>query len=180
MPKKFFHDKKEKDLFEDLQTADKNIRKKVRLQLPRLKNRLSLSYENLIFLAIGFVMCSIIFFSFGVEKGRQDVNGIKVLKYKSIKERAGNAIVNGSAQQETIKKSSSKSGYIIQLAVFKDSNSAEKEHNSLVKKGYKAGIKKSGDYYQLYVGDFAEKKEAKKLLKGLQVKYKDCYIKENR
>lgn len=171
MPKRFFHDKKEKDLFEDLQTADKNIRKKVRLQLPRLKNRLSLSYENLIFLAIGFVMCSIIFFSLGVEKGRQDTNRVK----SGLKNEKR---VKVPALKPKKQKAQKQDKYIIQLAAFKEKRSAKKELVQLEKEGYTGSTKRVGAYYQLYVTGFSKKKEAEDALKGLQKKYKDCYVKQ--
>ncbi len=175
MTKRFFQDKKEKDLFEDFQAADKQIRKKVRLNLPRLKNRVSLSYENIIFLAIGFVMASVILFSLGVEKGRNDSNGAKVVKHRSIKEEKAKKIV---PKKEIKKERSSQDKYIIQLAAFKEKNSAKKELRQLEKDGYTGGIKKSGTYYQLYIAGFTRKKEAENVVKSLQEKYKDCYVKK--
>jgi len=164
-------DKKEKDLFEDLQISDKKIRKKVRLHLPRLKNRLSLSYENIIFLAIGFVMCSIIFFSLGVEKGRQDANHIKRAR---IKEKKIDRPVARKKEPEVKLQDS----YTIQLAAFKEKRSAEEELSKLERDGYGAGIKKSGGYYQVYIGGFIKEKEAERALRNLQKRYKDCYVKK--
>ena len=71
-----FQDRLEKDLFEQVKAADAKIGRKTRFLLPRVKKSISLSYENIIFLAIAFIMTSIIFFSLGVEKGRRDVGYI--------------------------------------------------------------------------------------------------------
>jgi hypothetical protein len=65
-------EKTQGDLFEQVQTADKKIRKKTRLLLPDVKNSTVISYETAIFYIIGFVMACIITFSLGVEKGRYD------------------------------------------------------------------------------------------------------------
>ncbi len=176
MAARFFQDKKEKDLFADFQIADKKIRKKVKLHLPRLKNTLNLSYENIIFIAIGFVMASIIFFSLGVEKGRHDVNHIKKVERKEkIEKKVKVKIPKVKAQK---KETLPQDEYIIQIAAFREKSSAKEELSKLGKDGYTASIKKSGGYYQLYIAGFSKKKEAEKILEGLQKKYKDCYIKK--
>ena len=68
--------------------------------------------------------------------------------------------------------------YILQLAAFKARGAAEQGREKLRIQGYKADIKKSGDYYQLYIGGFSEKKHAEQLEKKLKETYKDCYVKK--
>lgn len=65
-------EKTQDDLFEQTHSVDKKIRKKVRFLLPDIKNSLTLSYENALFIMIGILMACIISFSLGVEKGRYD------------------------------------------------------------------------------------------------------------
>ena len=67
--------------------------------------------------------------------------------------------------------------YVIQLATFEKRKSAEQELSRLRADGYEADIRKSGSYYQIYVGGFVKKRDAQILLEGLRKKYKDCYIK---
>ena len=175
-----FQDKIQKDLFEQFQEANKKITKKTTFFLPQLKKIATLSYENIIFLVIGFVMSSIIFFSLGVEKGRQDVNRINkeaqdvrpetMLQNKN-QDPQKTSLLPQKVEQKTQNK------YIIQLAAFRKKEAAEEEIVKLRKKGYAANIKKSGDFYQLYVGSFQNKETAQRLLKELEEKYKDCYIK---
>ena len=50
-----FQNKGEGDLFEQFQSADKKKSQKAKILLPRLKNSVSISYENIIFMAIGFL-----------------------------------------------------------------------------------------------------------------------------
>ena len=160
-----FQDKGDKDLFEQAQTTERKIKKGTRLLLNSAKKSLSLSYENIIFLIIAFVMSSIIFFSLGVEKGRRDI---------------GYLGTRGEEKGERIQNSEQKiqDKYIIQLAAFKKAEPAKQELARLKKDGYKADIKKSGDYYQVYIGGFTQERNAQKLIKKLKENYEDCYIKK--
>ena len=65
-------EKAQSDLFEQAQTVDKKIRRKTRILLPDVRNNVTISYETMIFVMIGFVMMCMIVFSLGVEKGRYD------------------------------------------------------------------------------------------------------------
>jgi len=159
-------DRREKDLFEQAKIADTKIRKKTRFLLPRVKKSITLSYENIIFLAIAFIMASIIFFSLGVEKGRRDVGHIK----KETRNQSTETRKQDSKQKIREK-------YVIQLATFKKKGSAEQELSRLKTDGYEADIRKSGSYYQVYIGGFVKKRDAQRLLEKLKKKYKDSYIK---
>ena len=171
-----FHDKTETDLFEHAQASDKKIRKKTRFLLPSLKNTITISYENFIFIAIGFVMSCIIFFSLGVEKGRQDVNHKEKPKKVETKVSVKKEII--IPEKIIFEKKETTGDYIIQLAAFKKRESAKEEVDRLKKNGYKPGIRKSGSYYQLYIGGFNKRQAAEDLLGKLKGKYKDSYIKK--
>ncbi len=162
-----FQDKSEKDLFDQFQVGGKKIRKKTRILLPQLKKSLSLSYENAIFLIIGFTMACIICFSLGVEKGRQDT-GITGTPYHS----------SAAADSGTGQANKTQNKYVIQLAAFRKKGPAEDALAKLRSEGYIADIKRSGDYYQIFIGGFGKRREAERLLKRLKGKYKDCYIKK--
>jgi len=170
------HDKGEKDLFEQAHAKDKKIKKKTISFLSRAKNNITISYENIIFFVIGFVMFCIIAFSLGVEKGRQDVNRIgykKKLKIIKLEEKRGNDKNIILAKEKIMP-----ARYIIQLASFVKKESAEQEKAKLKRAGYGAGIKKSGSYYQLYIGGLGNRKEAETLSEKLRERYNDCYIRK--
>lgn len=165
-----FQDRQERDLFGQSQVSDRKIRKKTKILLPNLKKSMTLSYEHVIFVAIGLAMSCIICFSLGVEKGRRETAaGAKDKRQVTRVEKI--AVVEPRAVIE-------ENNYIIQLAAFKAQGAAEQEREKLRKIGYKADIKRSGDYYQLYVGGFSEKKYAEQLEKKLKETYKDCYVKK--
>ncbi|MFH1782400.1 MAG: SPOR domain-containing protein [Candidatus Omnitrophota bacterium] len=178
MATKLFTDKKERDLFDhQANIAEKKIKKKVKFLLPPLKNSIVVTYENIIFLIIVFIMSSIIFFSLGVEKGRQELSSIK----KEVKSVSLNDL---SPKKEEVAIAKDTPGdrveaYIIRLASFSEKASAVKEQEALKKDGYEASIRRSGDYYQLYIGGFTNKGKAAKLQQALTNKYKDCYITNN-
>ncbi|MBU1007201.1 MAG: SPOR domain-containing protein [Candidatus Omnitrophica bacterium] len=163
-----FQSKGEKDLFDQLQSADREIRKKTKILLPNIKKNINLSYENIIFIAIGFVMSCIILFSFGVEKGKRDAALTTAGNEKKIAftEIEGAAIVEDHS-----------TGYVVQLAAFNKRSSAEEEQGRLQKQGYRAEIRQSGSYYQLYVEGFQSMEKAQKAKNDLKEMYKDCYIK---
>ncbi len=172
-----FQDKSEKDLFDQFQVGGKKIRKKTRILLPQLKKSLSLSYENAIFLIIGFTMACIICFSLGVEKGRQDAgiteNPVPVAPLRYEAGTRNHSLRSGTGQANEIQNK-----YVIQLAAFRKKGPAEDALAKLRSEGYIANIKRSGDYYQIFIGGFEKRREAEGLLKRLKGKYKDCYIKK--
>ncbi len=164
-----FQDRQERDLFGQSQVSDRKIRKKTKILLPNLKKSLTLSYEHVIFIAIGLAMACIICFSLGVEKGRRDTRETRDKRQETRSEKI--AVVESRAATEENK-------YVIQLAAFKARGAAEQGREKLRKLGHKADIKRSGDYYQLYIGGFSKKKHAEQLEKKLKKTYKDCYVKK--
>ncbi len=66
--------------------------------------------------------------------------------------------------------------YTIQLVTYKKKDLAEKEVAGLRRNGFYSSIIASGDYYQVCVGQYATKEEAKKDLKVFGSKYKDCFL----
>ena len=169
-----FQDRGEKDLFDQFQTADTKIRKKTRSLLPIAKKTIIVSYENVIFFVIGFIMSCVIVFSLGVEKGKRQIDPAS-RKDDTVKIEAGR---EKNADTILAKKKIEGNEYIIQIAAFKKSSSAEEESARLKKEGYDARVKKSGVYYQVYVTGFMREENAQKLLEELRKKYKDCYMRE--
>jgi len=71
-----------------------------------------------------------------------------------------------------------KSGYIIQLASFKNEGSARAEINKLKKKGVKGRLTKSGEWYLVYATGYRTISDAKKARQELIADYEDCYIRK--
>lgn len=66
--------------------------------------------------------------------------------------------------------------YTIQLVTFKKQDLAEKEVAMLKKRGFYSFIIPSAGYYQVCAGQYASKDEARKDLKSLASRYKDCFL----
>ena len=66
--------------------------------------------------------------------------------------------------------------YTIQIATYKKRDLAEKEVVTLRHSGYYSTLIFSGGYYQVCVGQYATKEEAKKDLKILSARYKGPYL----
>ncbi len=164
----------ERDLFEQIPVADKKIKKKTAPFLSRIKNRTTYPFENIVLITIFFMMSCIAAFSLGVEKGRREANIVSIegegLRVKAKK-------INIAEVQTEIAKPNTAYKYVIQLASFKESMAAKKEIAALEKLGYNADMKKSGSYYQVYIGFFDNKNGADRLRDKLKERYKDCYIK---
>ena len=66
--------------------------------------------------------------------------------------------------------------YVIQLASFKNRDSAEEEMAKLENSGIHVDVSKKGDWYQVYAYGYATIESARKAKKLLSADYKDCYI----
>jgi SPOR domain len=107
-------------------------------------------YEKAMLLIMFLVLASIVSFSLGVEKGK-----------RAAFSPAGR---NGL------------SGYTIQVAVFKNRESAAREVLLLAKKGFTPLAFTKEDYIILCVGKFSNQESAQPLLSQLQRTYAGCRI----
>jgi hypothetical protein len=107
-------------------------------------------YEKAMLLIMFLILASIVSFSLGVEKGK----------------RAAFSPVGRNGL----------SGYTIQVAVFKNRESAAREVLLLAKKGFTPLAFTKGDYIILCVGKFSNQESAQPLLSQLQRTYAGCRI----
>lgn len=66
--------------------------------------------------------------------------------------------------------------YTIQLVTYKKKEIAENETALLRRQGFFSAIIPSGEYYQVCVGQYADKAEAARDLKTFSARYRDCYL----
>lgn len=155
------------------------------------------NYEKTILLIICLVICSVISFSIGVEKGKRSallVNSARLINQpiketyqpvikKQIEQPLINnrentalpaAMVNRSNAPVTV--AGQTQNYTIQLASYKNRVSANKEAEVLKRKGLVPLILPKGSYSIVCVGNFADKDTAKQLLTELKKRYQDSFI----
>lgn len=134
---------------------------------------LNLSYEKIVFITVLLLMVILVSFGLGVERGRYlgkiDKNDNK--KSVSLKNEAGNqtALINNY----------NKIKYTIQLKVFSNEASAQKELIFLKSKGYNNGfILKSNEGFKLCLGLFSGTQDAEVTLLKIKARYKDSFIRK--
>lgn len=176
------------DLFSQANTASAGSRAYSSPFLEQLKN-----YERGILATIAVIIIGIVAFSLGVEKGKQIVSfnpakatapaGVKP-QANPVKEsrpsKAGIVPQQANSQKEEntkykeLKKNLQK--YTIQLASYSARSNAQKEAETLKKRGLAAIIQPKGKYIALCVGNFPDKETAQSLLPQLKKQYRDCRI----
>ncbi|MBU4149649.1 MAG: SPOR domain-containing protein [Candidatus Omnitrophica bacterium] len=172
-----FQGRQEKDLFEQFQGAEKKVLKKTRFLIPRIRNSIEVSYENIIFLSIGLLIACIVCFSLGVEKGRREAVP-RAIPARNIGMFGANLNEKQDSSAPVVSKEipALPEGYALQLASFRNRGPAEQERDKLRKEGYGADVKRSGEYYQVYIGGFDKRTEAERFKGKFINKYRDCYI----
>ena len=175
-----------------------------RVARPRyLLKDLTLSIENIIVLCIVFVMAVVLFFSFGVERGKQIVKGAlaeppATVTVVSTPEAATNKIADrslsvqaaGSPTQQKQQKQQKeapvsaapsleikgKDTFTIQVASFKEKEKAQMEARRLKSKGYEIFVLPKGKHSIVCIGKFGIKDEAMEFSNKLKGKYTDCLV----
>ncbi|MFQ5952061.1 MAG: SPOR domain-containing protein [Candidatus Omnitrophota bacterium] len=145
--------------------------------------------EYTVIIAIGILILMIVAYAVGVERGKriqaaqlakERLPKAQVLENKRVttttrvtepekKEQAA------PVATKTIEKAQA---YTIQLASFKNEDSARAEIVKLKKMGFKASFSKKGSWYQVYIGGYRNMEEALEARKKLVKYYKDCYIRK--
>ncbi|MCX5710680.1 MAG: SPOR domain-containing protein [Candidatus Omnitrophica bacterium] len=138
--------------------------------------------ERIIIMIIVIAVSSIISFSLGVEKGKRvamvtkntvsfDLAALPKPKAQAlITPQAPTAILPAPQVSTVIQ------GYTIQLASYKTMEGAQKEAQTLRKKGLTTIILSKGSYKVLCVGRFNNKETAQPLLSELSSRYEGCYL----
>jgi hypothetical protein len=145
------------------------------------------NYEKIIFIIIGFIITGIVFFTLGVEKGKESA----ALKLNAQFNMATKTQISRPVQtpikpvQTPIKEEvspvklqqpSSSQNYTIQIASYQTKTYAQKEAESLKKRGFASLVLPKGTYTIVCVGNFADEKTARPLLSKLKKRYQDCFI----
>ena len=175
------------EFFSDASTkSSKQKKEKFRLG----KIILSLSYENMLILAIALIMLLVTCYSLGVEKGKQLAQAAQEpAKVQTIVDTA-EAKEKEQAKEEPTKSTPEKrvrvkvvnaeeaprSKAYIQVASFLTNKYAQKESKRLKDKGYAPFTANWGKYKVVCVGGYQSQDEASRDLKQLKQLYADCIL----
>ncbi|MDD4894924.1 MAG: SPOR domain-containing protein [Candidatus Omnitrophica bacterium] len=142
-------------------------------------------YEKIILIIIGFVITGIASFSLGVEKGKRyamprndsrfdiAVKPAQALPVPAPKQ----AVIE--PQSQPVKKEAAREitlNYTVQVASFTSRVNAQKEVESLRRKGLSPLVLSKGKFSIVCVGNFSKREEAESLLPKLKKQYQDCRI----
>lgn len=174
-----FKEEKQKELFSEYENEKESffgfIKKKDTIGQ---KMAIIVSREKLIFLTIGLILFAILTFSLGVERGKR-------IKEKIAADLQEDQLAEQTQQQkeEAIKEEATvelkkEGNFTIQVVSYKQKELAQKEIEILKRKYSDVFIVQNGQYYEICVGNFSNKQEAKQIVNDLNKRYKDCFIKK--
>ena len=162
-----------------------------------LSKDLTLSVENIIVLCIICIMTLVLFFSFGVERGKRIVKSSSAQTAEAavqIPAAAADAQSPGPAASEKAVRAEMSPGkpvpadaqsspqkkengaFTIQVASFKDRDLARKEAKALKQKGYQIFVLPKGSHSIVCVGKFTLRDEAREFSNNLKNRYNDCLV----
>ena len=131
------------------------------------------SLEQIILAGILLILAACFVFFLGVLRG-------KVISGKTVElpnaPVAGSHVVVGVSPAVVVVSNNSVKPYTIQLATYKGRDMAEKEAADLRRGGYSSLIVPNGSFFEVRVGEYANKEEAKKDLKFFASRYSGCYL----
>jgi len=172
-------DEYQEELFEEFKKEKgkfKKIADKITQRQPKLYIHLSL--ENIVFAAIIGIMCMVVAFALGVERGKQLAPPAAAARKEAVVARK--EAVLPEDEKPAMKKEPSDTGgaFVIQLISYAKKRPAEIEKKKLLDKGIDAFIIPSGKWYQVCAGGYRNTEEARKTLEGFKKDYKGCFIRK--
>ena len=182
----------QKELFEEYKQERGKFEKIVdKINIKRKKLYLHAPLENVVFAVIIIIMCVIVAFALGVERGKRlisesDREEIEVsIPVQSVPQIELSPIEVGKPKKEepakapsVTKVTNATKRYTIQVISYKQRNLAEAEKNKLLNNNVNAYIIPSGNWYQVCAGGYDTIEKAKAALIKIEKKYKGSFIRK--
>jgi len=127
------------------------------------------NYEKTIFIILGLIITGIVSFALGVQRGR-------LADKTQISKPVKTVIAEQASTVKLQEEPRSAQNYTIQIATYQTKAYAQKEADSLKKRGFAPLILPKGTYTIVCVGNFSDQKTAKPLLSELKKRYQDCFM----
>lgn len=145
-------------------------------------SRLFLNYiwawEKAILIIIGLAVTGIISFSLGVERGKR-ITQVRTEEAPPVLFIPLPGEAPSAQLPQPVKKEEPREylpNYTIQVASFLNKTSAQKEADTLKRKGLSPMVLPKGKFNIVCVGNFSQRKDAESLLSKLKKQYQDCII----
>ena len=182
----------QKELFEEYKQEKSKFEKIVdKINVKRKKLYLHAPLENAVFAVIITIMCVIVAFALGVERGKRLIvksvdEEIEVsTPVQSVPQIELGPIEVGKPKEEEPAKAPNATDvtnaakrYTIQVISYKQKNLAEAEKNKLLNKNVNAYIIPSGSWYQVCAGGYDTVEKAKEALIKIEKDYKGSFIRK--
>jgi len=167
----------QKELFEEFQ-KEKGKFKKIADKVTGRQHKLYLhvSLENVVFISIIVIMCIIVAFALGVERGRRLAEGVTrepVPQASKAPESLTKPIKASAGEMKEAKKV-----YTIQLISYKTEKRALTEQSALREKKIDTFIVLSGKWHQVCTGGYEVTKDARKAMEAFKNDYKGCFVRK--
>ncbi len=151
---------------------------------------LSTSLEQILLVSILLILAACVVFFLGILRGKSmaATGGVVPMSTQPLPRKTTQVLPPRAAPRaglgtSTVKTATPKDPawdlgkpYTIQLATFKKQDMAEREVDTIRKKGFQAFIIASGDYYEVCSGQYVSKEDAGRDKKLFSARYKDCFI----
>ncbi len=148
---------------------------------------LNLSYENITFFLILFIMLLVTFFAFGVEKGKRTARTelapdftLRMKQPTAHPEPVATEIPLVSEDAGGEKPDSGGTPYTIQVISFKSQKNADREITRLQNQGFEAFVIQSGEWRQICVGRYKDREDAASDIEILQKRYPGAYLRQGK
>jgi hypothetical protein len=176
----------QKELFEEFKKEKRKIDKIADKIKHRKKLYLHVPVENMVFVAIVVIMCAVVAFALGVERGKRYAGirtapeseplGAKALMQPIELESIEVSTLTKKRPAVTERDVTEGIAYTIQLISYRKKEYAENEREKLLKKGIDAFIVSSGNWHQVCAGVYDNIQDAKEAQSELSENYKGCFI----
>ena len=175
------------ELFQEFSSQPKKIERFPSISRTQKPILVSTSVEQIIFVGILLILVFCLVFFLGVIRGKsltvvksiaiqQPVSRMLVMPQYRPQGRPALGQPQNSQPVQKAPDARPDKPYMIQLVTYKRADLAERDALAFRRNGYTSTVVPSGDYYQVCVGQYATKDEAKKDLKYFGAKYKDCFL----
>lgn len=167
----------QKELFDEFNESGKTRPSLGKKLIPEKTFTINIAYDKLIVVALAAIITLSLMFAFGFEQGRQSI----FRKVRLNQCRTPKAVVAPAAaapRQGAPKERAAAKPYVIQLATYKSKELVQKEMEALKKKNLPVTVLGVNGRYEIWVGEYADPKEATATLNALKKSYKDCYIRK--
>jgi len=167
----------QKELFKEFQKGKGKL-KKIADKVTGRQRKLYLhaTLENVVFVSIIVIMCIIVAFALGVERGKR--LGLQVTPQPASQAPEKPANFTKPVKANIEKKREPEDPYIIQLISYKTKSRALGEKSALAERKINAFILPSGKWYQVCTGGYESVKDARKAMEAFKNDYKGCFVRK--